>query len=236
MKRSKVGLMALAGAVALSQLIAAQQQPPTVKIPEAGVPQIMTLEAEYVRAAYNNEGYVILGYKIVQESQGTDWVMLETGMALREGRPNYKLTRDKVSLEIPDGKTIQLASNQDYNAANLQALEKRNSVMHDSINYFPPMATQACRIGFFSELGKQTMSWDEVELGQTRACLGRLFFKIPGGIVTGQYWLNVKLQESQVRVPFRVFTKDEEKLLSKNYKSIKKQVDEAFKPPPKKKK
>jgi hypothetical protein len=236
MKRSKVGLMAIAGAVALSQLIAAepQQQPPTVKIPEAGVPQIMTLEAEYVRAAYNNEGYVILGYKIVQESIGTDWLMLETGMALREGRPNYKLTRENVSIEIPAGQKLQMASNQEYNAANLMALEKRNSVMRDSINYFPPMASQACRIGFFSELGKQTMSWDEVELGQTRACLGRLFFKVPGGITTGQYWLNVKFQESVVRVPFRVFTKEEQKLLSKNYKSIKKQVDEAFKPPKKK--
>src|SRR5262245_7568852 len=156
MKPLNVRLMALAGAVALAQLIAAaqSQQPPQVKIPEAGVPQIMTLEAEYVRAAYNNEGYVILGYKIVQESVGTDWLMLEVGMALREGRPNYKLTRENVSLEIPSGKTIPMATNQEYNAANLQALEKRNSVMRDSINYFPPMATQACRIGFFSELGK----------------------------------------------------------------------------------
>jgi hypothetical protein len=32
-----------------------------------------------------------------------------------------------------------------------------------------------------------------------------------------------------VRVPFRILTKDEEKLLSKNYRSIKKQVDAAFK-------
>src|SRR5262245_66206756 len=118
MKPLNVRLMALAGAVALVQLIAAaqSQQPPQVKIPEAGVPQIMTLEAEYVRAAYNNEGYVILGYKIVQESQGTDWVMLETGMALREGRQNYKLQRDNVTLEYPDGKTIQVDQNKTYNS------------------------------------------------------------------------------------------------------------------------
>jgi hypothetical protein len=35
-------------------------------------------------------------------------------------------------------------------------------------------------------------------------------------------------------VPFRLFTPDEEKLLSKNYKSIKKQIDDAFRPPKKK--
>ena len=34
-----------------------------IKIPEPGVPQIMTMEGRYVRAAYNNEGYVILGYQ-----------------------------------------------------------------------------------------------------------------------------------------------------------------------------
>jgi hypothetical protein len=33
-----------------------------------------------------------------------------------------------------------------------------------------------------------------------------------------------------VRVPFRILTKDEEKLLDKNYKSIEKQVEEAFAP------
>ena len=73
------------------------------------------------------------------------------------------------------------------------------------------------------------MPWDEVELSSTRACLGRLYFQVPGGITYGQHWLNVKFAKSLVRVPFRILTEDEEKLLSKNYKSIKKQVEEAFK-------
>ena len=34
---------------------------------------------------------------------------------------------------------------------------------------------------------------------------------------------------SLVRVPFRILTEDEEKLLSKNYKDISKQVKDAFK-------
>jgi hypothetical protein len=37
-----------------------------------------------------------------------------------------------------------------------------------------------------------------------------------------------------VRVPFRILTDDEEKLLSKNYGDIRKQVKEAFAPPKKK--
>jgi hypothetical protein len=42
-------------------------------------------------------------------------------------------------------------------------------------------------------------------------------------------WLSVKFGKSLVRVPFRILTKDEEQLLSKNYKDIRKQVQDAFK-------
>jgi hypothetical protein len=73
------------------------------------------------------------------------------------------------------------------------------------------------------------MSWDHVDLTDDRACLGQLFFPVPGGITYGQYWLEVKFDQSLARVPFRIFTKDEEKLVSKNYKSIKKQVEDQFK-------
>jgi hypothetical protein len=110
----------------------------------------------------------------------------------------------------------------------------REQVQRDSINYFPPSATRACRIGFFSELSKRTMAYDEVELSSMRACLGRLYFPIPEGIAHGQHWLNVQFEKGLIRVPFRILTKDEEKTLSKNYKAISKQVKEAFAPPKKK--
>ena len=40
----------------------------------------------------------------------------------------------------------------------------------------------------------------------------------------------MKFANSLVRVPFRILTKDEEKLLDKNYKSIEQQVKDAFAP------
>jgi hypothetical protein len=94
------------------------------------------------------------------------------------------------------------------------------------------MAARPCRIGFFSN-NEGPMAWDEVELSSDRACMGELYFKVPGGIKYGQYFLNVQFKESEIRVPFRVLTKDEEKMLEKNYKDIRKQVKEAFSPPKK---
>jgi hypothetical protein len=188
----------------------------------------MTMEGKFVRAAYNNEGYVILGYQLANRSLGEEWMLLEVGMTVLDNTRAYKLTRAALSLDSPDGKTIPLATDAEVRQANTRALQQRERVQRDSINYFPPSAHRACRIGFFAELDQRAMAWDEVELSTDRACLGRLFFQIPGGIAFGQHWLNVKFENSTIRVPFRILTKDEEKLLSKNYKSISRQVKDAF--------
>ena len=221
-----VGLMSIAPAALLAQ---AQADKPQVKIPQPGVPQIMTMDGRYVRAAYNNEGYAILGYQLANLSIGEKWMLIEVGIALREGVKDYDLTREALSLETPDGKTLPLPSTSEFRAAHTSALQARSKVQRDSINYFPPSASRPCRIGFFADLDSPAMAYDEVTLSSQRACLGRLYFHVPGGIKYGQHWLNVKFEKSLVRVPFRILTEEEEKLLSKNFKDIKKQVEEAFK-------
>ena len=225
--------MGLVGAIAAwTSQGHAQEQKPTVQIPKAGVPEVMTIEGHFVRVAYNNEGYVVLGYETANRSVGDAWMLLEIGTTLREGVKDQKLTRGAISLDTPDGKNIPLPSIEDYRRAanDVQGAQMRNQVQRESINYFPPSASRACRLGFFSDLEDKAIAWDEVELSSTRGCVGRLYFPVAGGITHGQYFLNVKFAGSLVRVPFRVLTKDEEKLLSKNFGSIKKQVDAAFKP------
>ena len=208
----------------------AQNKAPQVPIPKAGVPQIMTMEGQYVRAAYNNEGYAILGYRLANNSIGEEWMLLEFGITLRDGVPELNLKRDAITLDLPDGKKIPLASIEAQRSANLTALRNRQRVIRDSINYFPPSATRPCRVGYFSDLDQPTTPFDEVNVSSNRACVGRLFFQVPGGIKYGQHWLNIQLAKSMIRVPFRILTKDEEKLLEKNYKDIRKQVQDAFAP------
>ena len=204
------------------------QEAPKVKIPEPGVPQVMTIQGRYIRAAYNNEGYAILGYKTANNSVGEEWMLLDLGLCLRDGVPSQTLKREGLSLETPDGKTIPLATNTDYRKANLKALEQRAKVARDSINYFPPKARTVQRLGFFADLDERASAWDQVELSFQRASAGQVFFQVPGGIKHGQYWVNVKLKESLVRVPFRILTEEENKMLDEHFDDIKKQVDEAF--------
>jgi hypothetical protein len=206
------------------------QEKPLVQLPQSGVPQVITMEGKFVRASYNQEGYVIIGYQASNRSVGEEWMLLEVGITVLPDVPDYRLTRDHFSLETPDGKTIPMAPLMEQRGGSVQAIQQRAKVQRDSINYFPTKASRACALLFFPDLGARSVPFDEVDLSDDRACVGRLYFRIPGGIAYGQHWLNVKFQNSLVRVPFRILTADEEKFLGKNYKSIEKQVKEAFKP------
>ena len=236
MYRNWLAFAAGIGVAAMIVLPAQGQEKPKPKItvPDAGVPQAGSIEGKFVRAVWNNEAYVIMGYQVANRSIDDPHMMLDLGTTVMGNTPEYKLKRDAISVTTPDGKTIPLMTVEEYRKADVRAIESRARVQRDSINYFPPQASQACRIGFFAEPNSPAMAWDEVAVSNRRACVGRLFFTIPGGIKHGQYFLNVKFAGSQLRAPFRILTEDEEKLLSKNYKDIKKQVEEHFFPNKKK--
>src|SRR5688572_14722213 len=118
----------------------AQQKPP-VKVPDPGVPQITSLEGEFVRIAYNNEGFVTMGYRATNEAVGQERMLLEIGTTVRRGTPTYKLARTAITLETPDGKTHAMPTNADYLTVDLRPIEMRATTVPDSINYFPPEAT-----------------------------------------------------------------------------------------------
>lgn len=217
--------LALAGTGSLAQ-------EPEFKAPEPGVPELFTLKGEFVRIAYNNEGYASLGYRIANQSAGEEWVFLQVGLTVREGGKNYVLKRENITLTTPDGKEIPLPTNQEYRKVDLRALEMRAKIVagRDSIAYFPPGTNTPCDLRFFTRLDEaNTVAYDQVELTWLAACMGRLYFKVPGGIQYGQHWLNIQYANSVVRVPFYIMTKEEEKKFSKEWKDIKKQHEAAFK-------
>jgi len=203
-----------------------------IKKPEPTVPEIFTLTGQFVRVAYNNEGYVTLGYRVANDSVAEDWMLLEVGVTLRAPTKGQKMTRDAFSLRLPDGSTIGLARQKEFGeAGHLPALNTRGNMVRDSINYFPVQANKPCAIGFFSDPTNRAraIAFDQVELSSNRACMGRLFFKVPGQIQTGQHYLIVKFEDSVIEVPFRILTKAEEKEFRKNWKSLKKEHDAEYK-------
>jgi hypothetical protein len=229
--KSRLMIVAIAGAVAVSAVLVSAQatQKPKVQIPDPKNPQIMTLEDQYVRVAYNNEGYVILGYRSTNDQVGKEWIRLEVGTTLREGKPMYSLKRSDITLDTPDSQHLALPTNADFQLVDVRGLDQQASVVNDSINYFPPTVRSSSRLGFFAEPNAGVRAYDSTDIDSSRSCVGRLYFKIPGGLKYGQHFLNVQFASSKVRVPFRIFTKEEAKVVQKKWKDIKKQVDDAFK-------
>src|SRR6187549_991476 len=76
--------LALGGAalLAFAVLTASPVSAQLPKMPEPTVPEIFTGEGQFVRMAYNNEGYVTLGYRVAQESVGEEWMLLDVGFTV----------------------------------------------------------------------------------------------------------------------------------------------------------
>jgi len=201
-----------------------------VKYPVPDVPQMMTLQGQYVRLAYNNEGYAVMGYRMAQQERGNPWILLNAGFVLREGVKDETLKKEDFTIKTPDGKIVPLPTWAEVQADHsLRALNERSKKFNDNINYFPVGTKFGCAIQFFPELTGPGLARDEFEISDLRACVGRLYFKVPGGIQVGQYWLNVKFAGSTVQVPFRIFTDEQEKEFKKRWEKIKKDYDELTK-------
>jgi len=186
---------------------------------------LLILSCGLLAACNTNDG----GTEIPNELVGKEWIRLEAGITMREGRPRYSLKRSDITLDTPDNKHLSLPSNADFQQVDLRSYENLASGMSDPINYFPPTVKGTNKLAFFAEPNGGMRAYEETDIDPTRACMGRLFFKIPGGLQYGQHFLNVQFDVTKVRVPFRIFTKDEAKVMQKNWKDIKKQVDDAFK-------
>ena len=171
-----------------------------------------------------DEGWVVLGYGTANDSVKEEWMLLNVGMTVQQGVKGQKITRDQITLVTPEGQGISLPSNEEYSKAraSLAGMTERDNMMHESIDYFPPGADRACRIGFFSDPTKpiQDLAYDEVDLNPQRACIGRLYFHVPGGIQLGDYNLDVQFANSVVRVPMQIMTKEEAKEFEKKWNEM----------------
>ncbi len=221
---SKLTILSLGAVLILAGAIALAQEAKTMDPGETK----FAAAAEWVRVASNNIGYAIVGYRTANNSVGQEWMMLELGLTVPKGITDQVLQRDAFSISTPDNTMIGLSTQEEYQADRgaLRALDARASMERDSVNYFPPAANNACRIGFFTDASQagRGPAYDKVELSYNRACVGRLYFKVPGGIQYGQHTLNIRFYDGMLRVPFKIMTTEEMKEMKKQYKEMEKEA------------
>ncbi len=157
-------------------------------------------------------------------------MLLNIAMTLQDGVKAQKITRDQIKLVTPDNQVISLATQEEYlkGHGSLDAMDARANVESASVNYFPTGRTRPCRIGFFANPERQAgaLAFDEVEVDDRSACMGRVYFQIPEGIQYGQYNFDVQFADSIVRVPFKIMTKEEAKQFEQEWKEAEKEHKE----------
>lgn len=180
------------------------------------------VEGTFVRVATNKEGWVVLGYRIANESVGKDWMLLEVGLTVTKGTKAQTIARGDISLVTPKNEVISLPTQEEYEKARgfLVPLVKRAAMTGESINYFPPSADTPCQIQFFAEQGlpRVKLAHDEVEVSSNEACMGFVYFEIPGGIQYGTYSFDVKFENSIVSVPVEIMTEERAKQFTQEWK------------------
>ena len=204
--------------------------PPAFAIPEPGVPEVISVKGKFIRVAYNDEGFVVVGFMSPNRALGGEWMLVDFGVTLLDETPNYTLTRDAITLETPDGKTFPMASVIDQRGGATEALQWRALRENPAMGYFPTFASEPCSIPFFYDEFARLLPVGEVELSVHRGCYGRIFFHLPDGIALGEHWLNVRFAHSVVRVPFTVMTPAEEQYVQTNLREIQKQMEAVFPP------
>lgn len=187
--------MRLAGSIVLVVVIAACSSAVPTETP--GVERL----GKYLLQEKVANAEVVLGYKWADNAIGSEWLILELAMSSPPGE-SAKFERDKIWVRTPAGVQVPAASQQAFGEAYaaLRSQISQANVMRDPMDYFPPNRTD-CSIGFFVAPG-EGVAFDQVSVNDRRACQGKMFFYVPGGVQSGRYVLGMDLKEDEIRIPF----------------------------------
>ena len=144
---------------------------------------------------------VVLGYKYAASKLGNEWLLLELALSSPQGQ-TAKFERKNIFVRTPAGVRVPAASQKAFGEAyaSIRNQISQANVMRDPMDYFPPNR-RPCSIDMFVAPG-EGVAFDQVSVNDRRACQGKLFFYIPGGVQPGRYVLGMDLEEEDVRIPF----------------------------------
>jgi len=188
--------------VLLGAVVAAAACSSAVPTETPGVEQL----GQYLMRQNGSEADVVLGYKHAAQSLGDEWLLLELAITSPSGE-SAKFERENIWVRTPAGVQVPAASQKAFGEAYGSMRNKiaQANVARDPMDYFPPNR-QACTLDLFVAPG-EGVAFDQVTVNDRRACQGKLFFYIPGGVQPGRYVLGIDLQEDEIRIPFTLEAK-----------------------------
>lgn len=188
--------------VLLGAVVAAVACSSAVPTETPGVEQL----GQYLMRQNGSEADVVVGYKHAAQSLGDEWLLLELAISSPSGE-SAKFERENIWVRTPAGVQVPAASQKAFGEAygSMRNTIAQANVARDPMDYFPPNR-QPCTLDLFVAPG-EGVAFDQVTVNDRRACQGKLFFYIPGGVQPGRYVLGIDLQEDEIRIPFNLEAK-----------------------------
>jgi len=189
-KNALVGLIAVGlGAMACSSAVPTE------------TPGVERLGASVLRYA-GPEIETVVGYRFAAANLGMDWLILDWAVTGATGAP-VEIKRDRIFISTPNGEAVPLATQEEFGKEyrTLQPALVRESIAADPLDYWVGRTDVDAQFFVAPGLG---VTFDSVTVENRRVASGRLFFFLPAGVQAGTYVLGIDLEETKVRIPFKL--------------------------------
>ncbi len=183
------------GALLLLGLTACSTATPT------GTPGVERLGATILRYG-GPQVQALLSYRWANQNPGEGWLFLDVALT-GNTRSAVEVKRDRISVLTPSGDVVPLASQEAFGQAypQLAAALARAAVAAEPLDYYPGRNPKGLDFLVVPGTG---LALESVWVNDLDVAIGRLYFDLPTGVQPGQYELRIDLEESKVRIPFRL--------------------------------
>jgi hypothetical protein len=144
----------------------------------------------------------VVSYRAASLRLGEEWLFLDVAVT-GAGHASIELKRGKIAIRTPNGEVVPLTTQVEFGQAysQLAAALARADVASEPLDYFTSRTPKS--LDFLVAPGTG-IAFDSVWVNDLEVASGRLCFFVPGGVQAGPYELRIDLQESKVRIPFRL--------------------------------
>jgi hypothetical protein len=145
---------------------------------------------------------VVVGYRHAQAHLDRKWILLDTYMSARSGKP-VDVWREDVSLRTPDGTRLQLPTQRRMaeGIPDLRRMLNEAKVQRDPLGGYFPGAVREERLGFFAIPGEDIV-FDRVTFNSRTLVWGDVYFESPKPVwEPGIYTLVIESRDVHVRLP-----------------------------------
>jgi hypothetical protein len=146
---------------------------------------------------------IVLDYSYAANHAGADWLVLNVALAGSQNNA-VSIRRESISVVLPDGRTLPLATQQEFAAGHASLTPKLRAASVASAPAHEYLRGQLADCGWYQAESGAPLVVNELHIRSGTACQGFLAFQVPDSVTRGNWQLVVDLPGGRLAVPFEI--------------------------------